>query len=152
MAKEHYKISRKLSAALLQNSREFPVVAVLGPRQAGKTTLVKATFPHHHYVSLENFHIQDFAQRDPEQFLKKYRNEAGLIIDEVQHAPKLLSYIQTIVDEEQVMGSFIVTGSQNFLVNQAVTQTLAGRVALLTLFPLSISELADASLTPETIE
>jgi uncharacterized protein len=145
-------IPRELSKALIEDSSQFFVIAVLGPRQSGKTTLVKATFPYHQYVSLENTDIRDFASTDPRQFLRKYRNDFGIILDEIQHVPTLLSYIQTIVDEEQKPGSFIITGSQNFLVNEAITQSLAGRVAILTLLPFSISELMHTSLLPDAID
>ncbi len=92
--------------------------------------------------------MRDFAQSDPRRFLKDVSNAHGLIIDEVQHVPQLLSYIQTLVDREYKPGYFVLTGSQNFLVMEAVTQTLAGPVSVHTLLPLSIKELAAASLLP----
>lgn len=145
-------IKRELSQALKEAAGLFPVVAVLGPRQSGKTTLVQTTFTAHKYVSLEDLDIRELANLDPRRFLQDYPTSTGLILDEIQHAPNLLSYIQTIVDREKKNGYFIITGSQNLLVDEAVTQTLAGRIALLTLFPLSLSELENASLIPKKIE
>ncbi len=120
---------------------KFPVVAVLGPRQSGKTTLTKNYFKKHAYINLENPELRSFAMEDPQRFLKEYENAHGLIIDEFQYAPELLSYIQVAVDAKKRPGYFILTGSQNFLINQAITQSLAGRVGILTLLPLSLHEL-----------
>ncbi|MBY0353400.1 ATP-binding protein [Candidatus Babeliales bacterium] len=145
-------IKRKITQNLLEASSEFPVVAVLGPRQSGKTTLVQSAFPEKRYVSLEDYDIRALAEEDPRRFLTDYPNEAGIILDEIQHTPKLLSYMQTMVDREKKNGFFIVTGSQNFLVDEAITQTLAGRMAVLTLLPLSLQELEEASLLPEKID
>ncbi len=130
----------------------MPVLAILGPRQSGKTTLARAAFSKHIYISLENFEEREFALRDPQHFLEVNTNEYGIILDEIQHVPQLLSYIQTRVDEAHKPGYFILTGSQNILVNQAVSQTLAGRVAIFTLLPLSIAELRVNKLLPSTIE
>ncbi|HVX01090.1 MAG TPA: ATP-binding protein, partial [Candidatus Babeliaceae bacterium] len=124
------------------------VVAVLGPRQSGKTTLVRNTFGQHKYISLENLDLREIATHDPRQFLESNRNEHGIILDEFQNVPTLLSYIQTYVDQEKLKGYFILTGSQNFLVNQAISQTLAGRIAILTLLPLSIKELKESHILP----
>lgn len=145
-------IKRELSSRVIDAASEFPVIAVVGPRQSGKTTLVQMAFPDHKYISLEDHDIRAFAQTDPRQFLSEYPTESGIILDEIQHVPQLLSYIQTIVDREKKNGHFIVTGSQNFLVDEAITQTLAGRMAVLTLLPLSLSELDHASLLPGQIE
>jgi predicted AAA+ superfamily ATPase len=114
------------------------VVAVLGPRQSGKTTLVKMTFPNKEYVNLEEPDTKLFAQSDPRSFL--HNKKFGLIIDEVQRVPDLFSYIQTTVDEKKISGSFILTGSHNFLMQEKISQTLAGRVAILTLLPFSLNE------------
>lgn len=145
-------IKRALSSDLKKAATYFPVVAVLGPRQSGKTTLVQDIFNKHTYISLEDIDNRTLANKDPRRFLQDYPNEHGIILDEIQHAPDLLSYIQTIVDKEKKRGYFIVTGSQNLMVNEAITQTLAGRIALLTLLPLSIEELKSANLLPEKIE
>lgn len=145
-------IKRSLEKELKTTARQFPVVAVLGPRQSGKTTLVKNTFKKYNYVTLEDFDKQRHAQEDPRLFLEENKNKHGLIIDEVQYVPELFSYIKTFVDEHKGAGQFILTGSQNFLLNEKISQSLAGRVALLTLLPLAIDELASASLLPEKVE
>lgn len=145
-------IKRLLSDKVLEASQEFPVIAIVGPRQSGKTTLAQMAFPEHKYVSLEDHDIRTLAHTDPRQFLQDYPSTSGIILDEIQHAPELLSYMQTMVDKEKKRGFFILTGSQNFLVDEAITQTLAGRMAVLTLLPLSISELKNAQLLPEKIE
>lgn len=130
----------------------FPVVAILGPRQSGKTTLAQMMFPKHTYLSLEDLDIRAAAAQDPRTFLQTNQKGQGLIIDEFQYVPELLSYIQTIVDREKKMGHFILTGSQNFLMSQSITQSLAGRVSLHTLLPLSVPELAQSNLLPAEIE
>ncbi|MFA6527052.1 MAG: ATP-binding protein [Candidatus Babeliales bacterium] len=145
-------ISRILERDIIEGARYFPVVAILGPRQSGKTTLAKKIFAQHAYVSLEDVDKRTAAIEDPRTFLQLHRNEAGLIIDEFQYAPDLLSYIQTTVDAEQRQGFFILTGSQNFLMNQAITQSLAGRISLHTLLPLCSQELSDQNLLPDEIE
>lgn len=131
---------------------QFPILAILGPRQSGKTTLVKHIFPTHPYVSLENLSSREFALSDPQGFLETHRNHQGLIIDEVQYAPQLFSYIQVEVDSSQKVGQFILTGSQNFQLNAHISQSLAGRIALLTLFPFSMNELAVAEELPDAYE
>lgn len=145
-------IRRDLAQQVDLAASEFPVIAILGPWHSGKTTLAQLAFPHHRYISLEDYDVRALAQADPRKFLLEYPTEHGIILDEIQHVPELLSYMQTIVDREKKNGYFIVTGSQNFLVNEAITQTLAGRMAVLTLLPLSIHELETASLLPEKIE
>lgn len=130
----------------LKRFAKFPVVALLGPRQSGKTTLSKHTFPNHAYLNLDDFELRALVKVDPKGFLRKYENEHGIIIDEFQNVPELLSYIKVIVDERDRPGYFILTGSQNFLMNEAITQSLAGRVGILTLLPLSINELAQSNL------
>jgi len=145
-------IKRALEDKVLEAASEFPVIAIVGPRQSGKTTLSQITFPKHRYISLEDYDIRTLAQTDPRKFLSEYPTEFGIILDEIQHVPELLSYMQTIVDREKKNGYFIVTGSQNFLVDEVITQTLAGRMAVLTLLPLSISELENSDLLPAKIE
>lgn len=145
-------IKRALTDRVLEASTEFQVIAIIGPRQSGKTTLAQTLFPNHKYVSLEDHDMVTVALADPRKFLAEYATESGIILDEIQHAPRLLSYMQTIVDREKKNGFFIVTGSQNFLVDEAITQTLAGRMAVVTLLPLSISELESAELLPARIE
>ena len=144
-------ITRDLTEHLIEAAQQFSAIALTGPRQSGKTTLVQALFKQHHYVSLEDLDKRSQARTDPRLFLQDHSNDFGIILDEVQHVPELLSYIQTIIDREKKKGYFIITGSQNLLLNEAISQTLAGRVALLTLFPLSINELQQASLLTDNI-
>lgn len=117
----------------------MPVVAVTGPRQSGKTTLCREVFPDRPYVSLEALDAREFAETDPRGFLAAHRD--GAVLDEIQRAPSLLSYLQGEVDERPEPGRFIVTGSQHFGLAEAITQTLAGRIALLHLLPPSLDEL-----------
>ncbi len=132
-------ISRHLTQKLKQSTLKYPVVAVIGPRQSGKTTLVKHTFSKMDYVSLEDPDIREFAKNDPRGFLSNY--EKGVIIDEAQRVPDLFSYIQGIVDNKKKSGQFILTGSQNFLLHDQISQSLAGRVSILKLLPFSLQEL-----------
>jgi len=145
-------IKRKIQNELLKASKEYPVLALLGPRQSGKTTTAKSVFPKHNYVLLEEPDILEFALTDQRAFLKQYSNDHGLIIDEAQHAPDLFSFIQGIVDEEQIPGKFILTGSQNFYLNQQISQTLAGRVSISTLLPLSLTEIKSSLELPDNYE
>jgi hypothetical protein len=133
-------IPRALAAVLLERSRAYPVLTVNGPRQSGKTTLVRATFPGHAYASLEDPDVRAFALRDPRGFLAQF--SGGVILDEVQRAPDLPSYIQTKVDEDPAPGRFVLTGSQNLLLLRSVSQSLAGRAAILHLLPFSSAELS----------
>src|SRR3989338_8661047 len=119
---------RTQASILKKAARRYPVVALLGPRQSGKTTLARAIFPEKPYVSLENPQSRDFALKDPQGFLSQYPD--GAVLDEVQRTPLLFSYIQTIVDERKTDGLFILTGSQNFGLMESVTQSLAGRVSI----------------------
>ncbi len=132
-------LKRHLAAKLIDAAGHYPVVTLTGPRQSGKTTLVRATFGEHAYVSLENPDHRQFALEDPRGFLDQF--QAGVILDEVQRTPELFSYIQGLVDERDEPGRFILTGSQNFLLLQSISQSLAGRCAVLHLLPFSHSEL-----------
>ena len=132
-------INRDASQLLKQYSQEFRALAVVGPRQSGKTTLVKSTFPNKPYVSLENLDERFLAENDPRAFLKRY--PLGAIIDEAQRVPSIFSYLQQILDESETEGLFILTGSNNFLLQQAVTQSLAGRIGYIDLLPLTYSEI-----------
>ena len=132
-------VKRILTKELLKSAEEYPIVVVLGPRQSGKTTLVKNCFKDKKYVSLENIDARDFAITDPKGFLLNYSE--GAIIDEVQRVPTLLSYLQTEVDSNSTPGRFILTGSNQYMLQEKVTQSLAGRVAMLRLLPFSLSEL-----------
>jgi predicted AAA+ superfamily ATPase len=132
-------IERTLARKLLEASRRYPVVTVTGPRQSGKTTLVRATFPSLAYVSLELPDQRAFALEDPRGFLAQF--EGPVILDEVQRAPDLFSYIQVLVDERDRPGQFVLTGSHNFMLLRSISQSLAGRCAVLHLLPFSLSEL-----------
>jgi len=137
-------IKRELGAELKVDAKQYPVVTVTGPRQSGKTTLVRKYFPKHQYQNLEEPDTREIAQTDPRGFLSA--NDKGLILDEIQRVPELLSYIQGIVDKTKKCGQFILTGSRNFELMETVTQSLAGRTALLCLLPLSINELKAANI------
>lgn len=145
-------IKRTIEPAILQAAKYFPAVAILGPRQSGKSTLAQNLFKNHTYVTLEDADTRESALSDPRSFLIAEEGKSGIIIDEFQYFPELLSYIQTKADTEQINGYFILTGSQNFLMNNAITQSLAGRISLHTLLPLSIEELKNNDILPEEIE
>jgi len=138
-------IQREITKELITQLKEYPVVTVLGPRQAGKTTLVREVLSDYTYVNLENPETRQFAIDDPKAFLKQYKNK--VIFDEVQRTPHLLSYIQTIVDESKRNGQFVLTGSHQLELKAAITQSLAGRTGILNLLPLSISELDNAGIS-----
>ena len=132
-------IDRELQEPLRAAANGYPVLSVLGPRQSGKTTLVRSTFPDKTYVSLESPDIRARATDDPRGFLDQF--QSGAILDEVQRTPELLSYIQGIVDEHQVAGEFILTGSFQSELRQGIAQSLAGRTANFKLLPLTLNEL-----------
>jgi predicted AAA+ superfamily ATPase len=131
-------IERTLASKVTSLAQKFQVITLTGPRQSGKTTLVRATFPDLPYVSLEEPDIRQIALTDPRGFLSNYPN--GVILDEIQNTPELFSYIQRIVDENRQI-QFILTGSSNFLLMEKISQTLAGRTAVLHLLPFSLQEL-----------
>lgn len=139
-------IPRTLEPKLRALAGYYPVVAVTGPRQSGKTTLCRATFPDRPYVSLEALDMREFARDDPRGFLAEYRE--GAIIDEVQHLPGLLSYLQTEVDERPDPGRFVLTGSQRFGLSDSIAQSLAGRCGLLVLLPPGLEELRSFPSVP----
>jgi predicted AAA+ superfamily ATPase len=122
-------------------SAQFKAVVVVGPRQSGKTTLVRSVFGHKPYVNLENPDIRRYALEDPRGFLSNYPH--GAILDEAQRVPELFSYLQQILDETATHGLFIITGSNNFLLQESISQSLAGRVGYLYLLPLSLEEIGD---------
>ena len=132
-------INRTLSKRLKGLSLKFPVIALVGPRQSGKTTLVRHVFTDYNYISLEEPDNRLFAQQDPRGFLNSFTGK--IIIDEAQRVPDLFSYIQTKADDNNINGQFILTGSQNFLLHEKISQSLAGRVAMLKLLPFTIFEL-----------
>src|ERR1700690_2791433 len=131
-------IERTLASKIISLAQKFQVIALTGPRQSGKTTLVRAAFSSLPYVSLEEPDIRQIALTDPRGFLSNY--PAGAILDEIQNTPELFSYIQRLVDENRNI-RFILTGSSNFLLLEKISQTLAGRTAVLHLLPFSFSEL-----------
>ena len=145
-------LKRNLEKEIKISARMFPVIALLGPRQSGKTTLVQYCFKKHNYVSLEDLDQRKFAKDDPRLFLEKNLNKYGLILDEIQQVPELLSYIQTLVDKKKKEGQIVITGSQNFLLNESISQSLAGRVAIMTLLPLSIAEFKKNKILPKRVE
>ena len=131
-------IKRELEGYLSYISTKYPVVTLTGPRQSGKSTLVQHVFPEKKYVSLEDPDTQLFARQDPRGFLNTYNNA---VIDEAQKVPEIFSYIQTLVDNTDTPGQFILTGSSNFLLFEKITQSLAGRTAVLQLLPFSLREI-----------
>ncbi len=133
-------ISRQMQSELLRLNGHFPIVVVTGPRQSGKTTLCRNTFSGYDYVNLENVAIREQVALSPLDFLRQY--EEGLILDEVQQSPELFSYLQVLVDEMPEK-RFILTGSSNLALMEKVTQSLAGRAAVLSLLPLSLKELGE---------
>lgn len=134
-------IDRILAEKLKKSAKQFPVLTVTGPRQSGKTTLVRSVFDRYEYLSLELPDQRQFALEDPRGFLDQFKGP--VILDEVQRAPDLFSYIQVLVDEHRDWtGRFVLTGSQNFLLMQSISQSLAGRSAVLHLLPFSQAELA----------
>jgi predicted AAA+ superfamily ATPase len=136
-------IKRNIEENLKKYFKQYPVVVLTGPRQSGKTTIVKKLFPKLAYVNLEDLELREFAEEDPKGFLNQYGDH--LIIDEVQRVPSLFSYIQLIVDEKKENGMYVLTGSQNLLLMEKINQSLAGRVAILKLLPFSMSELQNAN-------
>lgn len=130
-------IKRKIESTILEAAKYFPVITVTGPRQSGKTTMLKHIFPHLHYYSLEDLDTRSFSMEDPVRFL--HLHEDGMILDEVHNYPELLSYIQGIVDE-QPQKKFVLSGSSNFALLKKVSQSLAGRSGVFELMPLSIEE------------
>ena len=142
-------IQRQQQAKLLSLAKQFPVISVIGPRQSGKSTLVKHCFPKYDYISFEDIDNRRRALLDMRGFLEQYGK--GVIFDEVQRVPELFSYLQTHVDASGKKGRFILTGSHNYLLQEKVSQSLAGRVAMLRLLPFSMQELADAGKLPADI-
>jgi predicted AAA+ superfamily ATPase len=136
-------ITRSITPHVLSAAKAYPFVGLVGPRQSGKTTLAKTLFPDYTYVSLENLDQRTYAQQDPRGFLAAYPEHC--ILDEIQKVPELFSYLQEIGDQKG-MGRYILTGSQNFLLHRHISQSLAGRIALLSIHPFSMEELSSASL------
>jgi len=141
-----FMIEREIRGEVLQAAKEYPMVTIIGPRQSGKTTLAQELFAQKPYFSLEDPDVRRYAQEDPRAFLAD--SPDGAILDEFQNVPELLSYLQGVVDRDARNGLFILTGSQNFLLMESVSQSLAGRTAILTLLPLSIEELCSKGEAP----
>lgn len=142
-------IPRQALEPLHRLARGFPIVALTGPRQSGKTTLARAAFAGKPYVSLENPQERAFAETDPQRFLGRFAQ--GAVLDEVQRCPQLLSWLQGLVDERRVMGDFVLTGSAQFDLLAGITQSLAGRVGRVELLPLSAAELSAGGLLPASL-
>lgn len=142
-------IERTLAIKARSMAEKFPVVTVTGCRQCGKSTLLKACFPDYTYVSLEDRDVQEFASQDPRGFLSMYANH--IILDEVQQVPELFSYLQTHVDSSNECGQYILSGSHNFLLMESISQSLAGRTAVLKLFPFSIDEMKEGGVLPADV-
>jgi predicted AAA+ superfamily ATPase len=143
-------IPRTATKTVLELAKGYPVIAITGPRQSGKTTLVHSAFPDKAYVSLEDPDQLEYALSDPRGFLERFPD--GAIFDEIQRAPSLFSYLQTLVDLDNRQGIFILTGSQQFGLLSKITQTLAGRVGLIQLLPFSLKELQDAAKRVHRLE
>ena len=143
-------IHRTASEALRRLARGFPIVALSGPRQSGKTTLARSVFSDKAYVTLENPEEREFAEQDPRRFLQRFSD--GAILDEVQRCPALLSWLQGLVDERGRMGDFVLTGSAQFDLISGMTQSLAGRVGRVELLPLAANELSGAGKQPDSLD
>ncbi len=143
-------VTRIITTELLDVSKQYPVVTILGPRQSGKTTLTKMTFPKHDYYSLEDPDVLKLIKSDPRGFFNNLKKQT--ILDEIQNFPELLSYIQGIVDKKNIAGQFILTGSHQLDLLQAITQSLAGRTSLLTLLPFTIEEIKSYKKTNDAYE
>jgi predicted AAA+ superfamily ATPase len=144
------KIQRVLASQITDALSKYPIIAITGPRQSGKTTLAQMVAPDFAYVNLEDISLRDFAKNDPKGFLETYTH--GVIIDEIQYAPNLFSYLQVFTDKRQLNGEYIITGSQNFLMLEQITQSLAGRISLFNLLPFSVDELKTGSFISDNWE
>jgi len=132
-------INRIVGDKILHSATQMPIIAVTGPRQSGKSTLIRYLFPTHTYLNLEDIQLRSFALEDPKGFLFNAGEKA--IIDEIQYVPDLLSYLQVKTDREKIPGQFIISGSQNLLLMEGISQSLAGRVAIFNLLPFSLEEI-----------
>jgi len=143
-------IERDLTSRLRMLASQFPAVTLTGPRQSGKSTLCRAVFPQHAYANLELPDVRSFAQEDPRAFLAQFKN--GAILDEIQRAPELISYIQGLVDDDSTPGRWVLTGSQNLALLESVNQSLAGRTAILHLPPLIRREILRFPAYPDSLD
>lgn len=142
-------IERILNTRLLELTKKYPIVTLTGPRQSGKSTLLKTSFPEYKYVSLEAPDMRLFATEDPRGFLATYPDKT--IIDEVQRVPSIFSYIQTHTDKENREGMYLLAGSHNFLLMESIKQSLADRTAILRLLPFSHLEMKESNILPPTV-
>lgn len=142
-------IERTLKNKIVQLAGKYPVVTLIGPRQSGKSTLLRHSFPDYKYISLEDLDLREFATNDPRGFLASYPKR--VIIDEAQRVPTLFSYLQSHVDKMDEVGVFLLAGSHNFLLMESVNQSLAGRTAVLKLLPFSHEEMKEGRILPSTI-
>ena len=140
-------IDRQIENELTLLKNEFPIIAILGPRQSGKTTLSKKVFKDYEYVSFEDYDVREFAENDPRGFLDRYKE--NIIFDEIQRVPKIISYLQTHVDKQKKNGTIIITGSHNFLLMEQISQSLAGRVGITKLLPFSIKEIEQLNINKD---
>ena len=140
---------RKFAETVRELAQQYPALTVTGPRQSGKTTLCRAVFPDHGYVNLEPLDRREFARQDPRGLLAEYPD--SLILDEIQHVPELLGYIQEAVDEDDRPGRFVLTGSQHFALSESISQSLARRTAVLQLLPLSLEEYPDFDIPTDDL-
>jgi predicted AAA+ superfamily ATPase len=145
-------IKRDLEERIRSGAAQVPVVAIIGPRQSGKSTLAKKMFKDHVYLDMQDAEIFEFANKDPKGFLNSYKNEHGIIIDEAQYAPNLFAQIKVEADRNPQPGYYILSGSQNFLLFEKISESLAGRVYFYTLLPFSIKELKSGQLLLERPE
>ncbi|MDN5291946.1 MAG: uncharacterized protein PWQ06_2185, partial [Anaerophaga sp.] len=143
-------VPRTLTGKIKELATKYPVITLTGPRQSGKSTLLRHSFPDYEYVSLEDPDIRLMATEDPRNFLKTYPEKA--ILDEVQRVPELFSYIQTHVDQLNKEGIYLLAGSHNFLLMQNIGQSLAGRTALLKLLPFSHEEMNHHHILPDSTD
>ena len=142
-------IARQIAAPFQELCKYFPIIYLGGPRQAGKTTFLKSRYPNLPYANLEDPEVRLLAEQDPRKFLKGF--PSGAILDEAQRVPELFSYLQVMVDADKRL-QFLLSGSQNFLLMEKITQSLAGRVGILNLFPFGFTEMEDTAFAPTDLE
>jgi len=139
----HLANNRTILTEVKKVLKQYPLMAMIGPRQSGKTTFLRKVLKGYRYISLENPDHRKFAETDTQNFLKQYNDK--VIFDEAQNVPKLFSFLQGIVDDNQIMGQFILSGSQNFNLMEKITQSLAGRISIVSLFPFDLKEMNAAN-------
>lgn len=137
-------VKREIVNSIKENMKLYPILAISGPRQSGKTTMLRDSFPEYEYLSMEDVDARNFLANDPKGFFERYNKYC--IFDEAQRVPELFSYLQTKVDNDKIMGQYILSGSQNFHLMKNITQSLAGRVSIFKLFPLDFNELKTQNL------